>query len=184
MKLSKAQVKQLATLCELPDQNKGRKGRKPKNTFGALDPNRDQKKIRTRTAQRAEQQGRDILFDKLCEAHGLPLPVHEYPFAAWQDGDPLCPHPAAIFTCRRCGAWRRRWRLDYVFEGWLAVEKEGGAFIAGRHVNGAGFKKDLEKYNEAALAGFTLLRFLPEQFQDGSAFTVIKRALDAREEQA
>jgi hypothetical protein len=58
------------------------------------------------------------------------------------------------------------------------VEREGGAFCGGRHTRGAGFRADLEKYNQATLLGFHVLRFLPEQFDDGSAFETIKRALE------
>ncbi len=100
------------------------------------------------------------LFTEQCVAHGLPVPVAEYQF-----------HPT------------RRWRFDYLFDGWLAVEIEGGAFAGGRHTRGAGFRRDLEKYNEAAILEFVVLRFLPEQIASGEAFAVLKRALSAQEGQ-
>jgi hypothetical protein len=95
------------------------------------------------------------LFDAACKAHGLPEPVHEYEF-----------HPT------------RKWRLDHVFDGWLAVEVQGGLFVAGRHVQGAALLAEYEKLNEAAIAGFTVLFVTPRQIDTGEAFAIIKRALE------
>jgi hypothetical protein len=58
----------------------------------------------------------------------------------------------------------RRWRFDAAFpERMIAVEIDGGAFSQGRHVRGAGFRKDCEKFNEAAFLGWRVFHFLPEQ---------------------
>ena len=51
----------------------------------------------------------------------------------------------------------------------------------GRHTRGAGFLKDMEKYNEAALRGWHLLRVTPDMVQDGTAIELVKRALDFQE---
>jgi hypothetical protein len=101
-------------------------------------------------------EGRDKLFDKLCVAHGLPVPVHEYRFC---EG--------------------RKWRFDYLFDAWLAVEKVGGVWIKGHHSRGKDQIDDMEKFNEAVILGFSVLQFTPEQFDSGLAFAVIKRALEA-----
>ena len=74
----------------------------------------------------------------------------------------------------------RRWRFDFAAIEMgrnLAVEVEGGSFVAGRHSRGAGFEKDAEKYNEAALLGWTVLRVTPKMVDDGRAIALIKRAL-------
>ena len=86
------------------------------------------------------------LFEKTIIQLGLPVPTREYRFLS-----------------------RRKWRIDFAWpEHKLAVEIEGGAFmnkhgIQGRHVRGAGFRSDIKKYNEIAMQGYTLLRFMPEQ---------------------
>jgi very-short-patch-repair endonuclease len=86
-------------------------------------------------------------FVLLCRAHGLPEPEREFWFAR-----------------------PRRWRFDYAFvDRRLAVEVEGGAFTRGRHTRGAGFVADLVKYNAAAVAGWLVLRYTPEQVRQGTA---------------
>ena len=54
----------------------------------------------------------------------------------------------------------RRWRVDFLWrEPWMiACEVEGGVWVRGRHTRGSGFLRDLEKYNELALAGYILIR--------------------------
>jgi very-short-patch-repair endonuclease len=59
----------------------------------------------------------------------------------------------------------------------LLVEVDGGAFSGGRHTTGAGFRNDLEKLNAATLAGYRVLRFLPEQVESGVALQTIEKAL-------
>jgi hypothetical protein len=103
------------------------------------------------------EQGRDKLFDAACKAHGLPVPVHEFEF-----------HPT------------RKWRFDFLFDGWLAVELQGGLFTEGRHTQGAALLKEYEKLNAAQIMGYTMLLVTPEQVDSGEAFTIIKRALEAQ----
>ena len=53
----------------------------------------------------------------------------------------------------------RRWRFDFAFPTLrVAIEVEGGVHSGGRHVTGAGYESDLDKYNEAASRGWTLFR--------------------------
>ncbi|OPZ24002.1 MAG: hypothetical protein BWZ01_02999 [Deltaproteobacteria bacterium ADurb.BinA179] len=90
----------------------------------------------------------------------IPEPVREYRF-----------HPA------------RRWRLDYAWPDFrLAVEIEGGVWINGRHTRGRGFLGDLEKYNELAMAGWSLLRFTPGQVRNGEAVATLLRWFAPRHE--
>ena len=85
----------------------------------------------------------------------LPAPVTEYKF-----------HP------------KRRWMFDFAWpESMIAVEVEGGVWSAkARHTSGKGFTDDCEKYNEAALLGWTLIRVVGSQIDDGSAIDWIRRA--------
>lgn len=58
----------------------------------------------------------------------------------------------------------RQWRFDFALPCCkLVIEVEGGGFIGGRHTRGAGFAKDMEKYNTAAIDGWRILRFIPSQ---------------------
>jgi len=101
------------------------------------------------------------LFDLLCERNGLPKPKYEVAFA-------------------ECIG--RKWRADYLFSDWLIVEKEGGIWTQGAHVRGKHFESDCEKYAEAAILGYTVLRFPVEWFDDGRAFDFIRRMLATKEQ--
>ncbi len=53
----------------------------------------------------------------------------------------------------------RRWRADFAhIESRTLIEIEGGIWIQGRHNRPQGFAADAEKYLEAALAGWRVLR--------------------------
>lgn len=94
------------------------------------------------------------LFALHCRAEGL-TPVREWMFAK-----------------------PRRWRFDFCFpKEKLAVEIEGGTWIQGRHNRGSSIEKDLEKYNTAALLGWTVLRYTTAQIKSGKAIEEVKRAL-------
>jgi very-short-patch-repair endonuclease len=60
----------------------------------------------------------------------------------------------------------------------LAVEVEGGTWINGRHSRGAGMEKDMDKYNTAALDGWTVLRFTGNMIKSGMAIQQIQRAFE------
>lgn len=85
----------------------------------------------------------------------LPEPVREYQF------DPV-----------------RKWRADFAWpDAKLLVECEGGIHSRGRHTQPEGFRKDAEKYNAAALAGWRVLRFTGGMVRSGAAVAAICRAL-------
>lgn len=87
----------------------------------------------------------------------LPEPLHQYRF-----------HPT------------RMWRFDLAWpDRKLAVEADGGQWVRGRHQRPLGFAKDAEKLNEAALMGWTVLRFATSQVRDNTAIQTITRALNA-----
>jgi len=94
----------------------------------------------------------DLVFQ--IRAYQLPAPVREYVFAK-----------------------PRRWRFDLAWVAdKFAVEIEGGTWVNGRHSRGSGMRKDAEKYNAAALAGWRVLRFTGDMVKDGTAIDTIKSA--------
>lgn len=73
---------------------------------------------------------------------------------------------------------KRRWRADGALpDHKILIEIEGGAWIQGRHNRGKGFLDDMEKYNAAAVLGWRVLRFTPQQAGDGSAIATIIEAI-------
>lgn len=62
----------------------------------------------------------------------------------------------------------------------IAIEVEGGVFIGGRHTSGAGFVKDIEKYSEAAILGWCVIRCTPSELRSGVAIDRVYRAFLAR----
>jgi very-short-patch-repair endonuclease len=62
----------------------------------------------------------------------------------------------------------RRWRADFAhLPSRTLIEIEGGIFLpgGGRHSRGAGYAKDAEKYLEAVLAGWTVIRLTAKQLE-------------------
>lgn len=72
----------------------------------------------------------------------------------------------------------RRWRFDYAWIGSkVALEVQGGLFVAGRHSRGAALLKEHEKLNTAAIHGWRILFCTHKQVADGSALTLIEKAI-------
>jgi very-short-patch-repair endonuclease len=73
---------------------------------------------------------------------------------------------------------QRKWRFDYLLVDdagcRFAVEIEGGIHSRGRHTRGVGFEKDLEKYREAAVRGWYVLRFSTAEVLNGTAKAFIE----------
>ena len=64
----------------------------------------------------------------------------------------------------------RKWRADFSHpESRTLIEIEGGIFMrkGGRHNRGGGYAKDAEKYLEAAMHGWTVLRLTEKQLEIG-----------------
>lgn len=92
---------------------------------------------------------------ELCRGAGLPIPVPEFRFHA-----------------------SRKWRLDWAWpHEKVALEIEGGLWVNGRHSRGSGAVADLEKYSEAAIAGWRVLYATPEEVKNGVAMHRVMRAL-------
>ncbi|EMF5518843.1 endonuclease domain-containing protein [Acinetobacter baumannii] len=69
----------------------------------------------------------------------------------------------------------RKWRADFLITGTkILIEVEGGIWNGGRHTRGKGYLGDMEKYNSAAMMGFTVLRFSTEQVKSGMALKQIE----------
>lgn len=72
----------------------------------------------------------------------------------------------------------RKFRFDFAWpDRKLAVEVEGGIYGRGRHTRPRGFTNDCTKYNLAAAAGWTVLRFTPGMVRDLTALHVIMKEL-------
>lgn len=72
----------------------------------------------------------------------------------------------------------RRWKFDMCWpDEMFAVEIEGGIWVNGRHNRGKGFLGDCEKYNTAALEGYTVIRICKEHIDNGQAIQWIKQGL-------
>lgn len=70
----------------------------------------------------------------------------------------------------------RKWRFDYAIPAIrMAVEVEGGVWTGGRHTSSKGFLGDMEKYNEAALLGWCLIRTTPSLLLTSKTIELIKR---------
>jgi very-short-patch-repair endonuclease len=88
-------------------------------------------------------------------AYGLPAPVREHRFHA-----------------------TRKWRFDFAWvEQRIALEIEGGLFVRGGHVRGAHYEEDCEKYAEALVLGWRVLRVSPRQLKQGWAARWLCRLL-------
>ena len=77
----------------------------------------------------------------------------------------------------------REWRFDYAFPlsdkpGFrpLAIEIDGGTWRKGGGAHrGKGFLRDLEKGREAVILGWRVLRFTPQERDDGTLLETLKR---------
>jgi very-short-patch-repair endonuclease len=75
------------------------------------------------------------------------------------------------------------WRFDYAWpEQRIAIEQEGGVWVMGRHSRGYGMVKDAEKYNRAALEGWIVLRFTPQQMKKLAWVPLLIEAMGRRRE--
>ena len=64
-------------------------------------------------------------------------------------------------------------RTPYNVTPYLAVEVEGGIWNYGRHNRASTFIKDMEKYNNACLLGWNLLRLSTDMVKNGEGVIYI-----------
>lgn len=77
----------------------------------------------------------------------------------------------------------RKWRFDYAIPSiQMAIEVEGGIWTGGRHTSSKGFLGDMEKYNEAALLGWCLIRTTPDELLTSKVLDLIKRRKEEYEQ--
>ena len=72
----------------------------------------------------------------------------------------------------------RKWRFDLAWpDRLMACEVEGGSWVNGAHSRGAHFESDCEKYNEATILGWRVLRVTNHMVKDGRALEMIERCM-------
>ncbi len=84
------------------------------------------------------------------------------------------------FTREHQFAPPRMWRFDFVIDVMatqIALEVEGGTWSGGRHTTGPGFADDCEKYAEAAIRGWRVIRVTADQVRSGAALRWVERAI-------
>jgi len=102
-----------------------------------------------------DREKHELEFLYWIKIKGLPVPEREYRFHSI-----------------------RKWRFDFAYpDRKIGIEIEGGTFTFGRHVRGTGFQKDCEKYNEAALLGWRILRFTGRDLTRGCAADFVQKVL-------
>jgi hypothetical protein len=78
----------------------------------------------------------------------------------------------------------RKWKFDYANEELkLAIEQEGGIYRkgGGAHSSPAGILRDMEKYTQASIQGWTLIRRTPQQMQTQETINLILSAIKRHE---
>ena len=100
---------------------------------------------------------REALFVKLCVGKGLPVPVTELCFAK---------------------SMGRKFRFDYAWpDKKVALECDGGIWTQGRHTRGAGWLKDMEKFDAAAILGWRVIKRAPQNLNSSGTFSVLEQLL-------
>lgn len=92
---------------------------------------------------------------QLIKDAGLPEPIQEFKFC---EG--------------------RGWRFDFCWPSQsVAIEVDGAIWTKGRHTYGKGYIEDCNKFNEAVLDGWIVLRVTKYHLVSGEAIVWLKRAL-------
>lgn len=119
--------------------------------MGGVPPPAPQQRVR-RKAPKTDYKA--VLLDQMKQI-GLPAPELEYFF-----------HP------------KRKWRADFHLpDTMILIEFEGGIFDKkGGHSSVQGILRDIFKYNEAALLGYTVIRVTPTHVTSDQALQWIERA--------
>lgn len=101
----------------------------------------------------------EILFERHIQDARLPTPETAYKF-----------HPT------------RKWEADFAYPRYrLLIEIEGGEWTQGRHSRAKGFINDCEKYAEAQILGWRVLRIPGTWVHDGTGVGYLDRLLNALE---
>ena len=129
-------------------------GLSPKFFLKLSQPRGPLQSLKTKSAKRGSQKNAEA-FAGLCERCQIDRPTLEHRFHAV-----------------------RMWRFDIAWPRHrIAIEVDGGSFIAGRHNRGGGFKKDMEKSNAAILDGWRVLRVVPQELLKFDTVAMVKRLM-------
>lgn len=76
----------------------------------------------------------------------------------------------------------RRWRADFYIRPMILVEIEGltNPYEKSRHTTNQGYSDDCEKYDEAEILRFNVLRFTQKHIKSGWALQTIERLMDVK----
>jgi very-short-patch-repair endonuclease len=114
-----------------------------------------QQEIKRQIASAKRTKLEDRLLGQII-ANGLPAPKREHKFHS-----------------------ERKWSADFCWPRYnLLVEVEGGIWTHGAHVRGKHFESDCEKYNQATLDGWRILRFTSGMITSGEAVRTIRQAIE------
>jgi|SRR5579871_628319 len=84
------------------------------------------------------------------------------------------PHAEYLFTGL---SGKRKWRFDFAWpEQRIAFEREGATWTGGRHVRGKGYANDCQKYSEAAICGWVVIRATADMIRSGEALALLGSA--------
>jgi len=73
------------------------------------------------------------------------------------------PYTREVRVCKE-----RRYRLDFVLPGKLAVEVNGGSWVKSGHSTGTGLQRDADKGYECLRAGYRLLTLTGDDVRSGA----------------
>lgn len=76
----------------------------------------------------------------------------------------------------------RRWRFDYAWPAHMVALEYEGIYGRGgsRHTSLAGYAGDAEKYSEAAILGWCVIRVTAPMVRDGKLTDMLVRVFEAR----
>lgn len=141
---------------------------KPNDVYEPI--SHEQARVGKRECGGSIELGKRSLLELLLEQHiedaGLPIPLTSHKFALKATG--------------------RKWEADFAWkELGLLCEVEGGNVWASksRHTTGIGFIRDCEKYAEAQILGWRVLRVPGTWVKDGTAIVYLERLMRMLQEQ-
>lgn len=77
----------------------------------------------------------------------------------------------------------RNWRFDYAIpQHKIAIEQEGGIWMKGKgaHSRPSGILRDMEKYTQANILGWIIIRRTPQQLTEQETLNLIKCSIESR----
>lgn len=128
-----------------------------------------QRAVAARKAKKDFEESAVDRFDRELRAYELPVFEREVMFAK-----------EAIDRRWKFDFGNRQYMLAIEIEGLVVMKLAGELVVRGRHASISGFKEDAIKYANAAILGWTVLRFEQSQVKDGTAIDLTQRVLYAK----